>query len=567
MKTIILCAFLLTSAMAFAAGGTCPASSSYTEPVTGNTTESLSTMGVTSCYFIDFVGGADTNAGTSEGAAWKHAPGMQGCSNNCSGASLTTGEGFIFKGGVTWDSTTAQWNWSQSGSSGHPMYLGYDPTWFTGGSWTRPIMSCSGSCQAQMAISATFVNIDNFEFTGIFSTQSSGTVANLYAINITATGNRTINLYNSYFHGANVAHDGAHVSTFVSWPTAGDDNTSTFHHNVIDNSDVCIIPGGYTGGAGFTCTMSGLQGGPRQIFMNWFSNMSNGVVVDNPTDFHNNHIEWIVLSPDNGTDHENMFESNGESGAGMVNYNNVLQHEYNVGLVDFQMGPNTGITSYAFNNVLPDMDGGNMEQTYEGLGVATGTAYWFNNTAEAGPDSTTPGGTCGRSTNTNMTSNIINQHCITTATGTSWWSGTTGNNFTTNLPQSKATANGQGYTLGSTYSFQPTSISGSTVGAGTNEHALCTTISGVNAAAGTACNSDTSYGVTYNTSTHSITGVGRSSTVARPTATAWDIGAYQFGLATCTPFLPIAALHDRHVEMATQTMTGPATPGTARRSA
>jgi hypothetical protein len=254
-------------------------------------------------------------------------------------------------------------------------------------------------------------------------------------------------------------------------------------------------------------------------------------VIDNPIDFHNNLIEWQTLSVDAGTDHENMFESNGETGSGAVVYNNVVQHGYNCGVVDFQLGPNIGITSYAFNNVLPDMDGCNMQQTYEGSS-SLGTAVWFNNTAETGLDSGNPGGVCGRDTGA-ATSDVNNEHCITTLTGTSWWNGTA--IFTTNLAQSKSAAGVQGYSDGSLYSFQPTSASGSTVGTGSNETSLCnaigngaTTILAVNAAAKSACLQDTSYGVTYNISNHTITGVGRASTVGRPSSGSWDIGAYEF---------------------------------------
>jgi hypothetical protein len=510
------------------------------EPVYGATSAStLAGIGINNgCYFIDFVGGADTNAGTSEGAAWKHAPGMAGCANNCSSASISTGTGFIFKGGVTWDSTTALWTWSHSGASGHPIYLGYDPAWFTGASWTRPIISCSGTCSAQMALSATFVDIDNLEWTGIFNNQSAATIANVYAINRAGTGNSDDHLYENYFHGSNSAHDGSHTPQYIGWPSSGDDNTSTLHHNVLDNSDTCTPPG--------PCTFTAIQYGPRQIFMNYIGYFGgSSVVLNNPIDFHNNVIEWQVLSPDNGTDHENMFESNGESGSAMVLYGNVVQHGRNVGVVDFQMGPNS-LTSYAFNNVLPDMDGGNMMQMYEGNNGSSNVTFWVNNTAEGGVDSGTPGGNCGRSSGSLNTANWINTHCITTTTGNSWIAPTAGtNNFKTNLPQSKAAANSQGYSLtGATYSFIPTLGTGSTVGAGTNEASLCTTIGSgatsnatVNANAQAACMQDTSYGVTYNVSNHTITGVGRAATNPRPSSGAWDIGAYEFGgaPAVCTP--------------------------------
>jgi Chitobiase/beta-hexosaminidase C-terminal domain len=66
-----------------------------------------------------------------------------------------------------------------------------------------------------------------------------------------------------------------------------------------------------------------------------------------------------------------------------------------------------------------------------------------------------------------------------------------------------------------------------TIGAGTNLTSLCTTLSGLDSAVGTACLSDTSLGNTR-------------VPVARPSSGAWDIGAYQYqssqaSAPTCTP--------------------------------
>ncbi len=531
---VIFALFISANAFAATTGGSCPSSSSYMNPNGVGAQGTLSSFGINSCFYIDFVNGSDSNAGTSEGSPWKHAPGMQGCSSNCSSNSPTGGEGFIFKGGVTWDYTTQPWSWGWSGSSGVPIYLGYDPSWFAGSSWSRPVLSASGQESQQMSVSGTFINVDNFEFTGMFNNQPCCS-QNVWAFMVSHSGDRSINLYENYFHGANVAHDGMHSSHFISWPTNGDDDTSTTHHNVIDNRDFCT-PGSNGHGP---CTMTAQEGGPRQIFMQYVGYMGgSSYVVDNPIDFHNNTIEWQTLSVDAGTDHENMFESNGETGSAAVLYNNVVQHGYNCGVVDFQLGPNVGITSYAFNNVLPDMDGCNMQQTYEGSS-SLGIVYWFNNTSETGIDSSNPGGVCGRDTGV-ATSKVINQHCITTLTGNSWWNGSA--NFTTDLAQSKASAAGEGYTLGAEYSFEPTSTNGSTIGAGTNETSLCnaiggggTTLAAVNATAKSACLQDTSYGVTYNISNHTITGVGRASTVNRPSSGSWDIGAYQFSANTIAP--------------------------------
>jgi hypothetical protein len=89
-------------------------------------------------YYIDYVGGVDTNSGTTKAAAWQHAPQMKGCSGNCSSHAVLPSDQFIFKGGVVWPSAVMPWLWT-SGRTNIPnptgyrgVYLGYDPTWNTG---------------------------------------------------------------------------------------------------------------------------------------------------------------------------------------------------------------------------------------------------------------------------------------------------------------------------------------------------------------------------------------------------------------------------------------------------
>jgi hypothetical protein len=45
----------------------------------------------------------------------------------------------IFKGGVTWPAACFEFLFAYSGTSGNPIYIGVDQSWYTGGSWTRPI--------------------------------------------------------------------------------------------------------------------------------------------------------------------------------------------------------------------------------------------------------------------------------------------------------------------------------------------------------------------------------------------------------------------------------------------
>lgn len=124
---VFLC--LLTTGSAHAAGP-CPASVP---------------SGITTCYYADYVNGADTNSGTSETSPWKHIPGMTGsgdsCSGNCAAVTPSAGMGFILRGGTVWPYTVFPfvWTWAGKSSGTSPgctgsgcIYIGIDTTWFTG---------------------------------------------------------------------------------------------------------------------------------------------------------------------------------------------------------------------------------------------------------------------------------------------------------------------------------------------------------------------------------------------------------------------------------------------------
>ncbi len=51
-------------------------------------------------YYIDFENGSDTNNGTSETTAWKHAPGDENAVNNPSAVELQAGDVILFRGGT-----------------------------------------------------------------------------------------------------------------------------------------------------------------------------------------------------------------------------------------------------------------------------------------------------------------------------------------------------------------------------------------------------------------------------------------------------------------------------------
>lgn len=88
-------------------------------------------------YYIDYVGGSDTNAGTSTGAAWQLCPGM---TNFAGSYSHTAGDAFIFKGGVTWSNAAFPMRITAGGSSdGTRDSYRADASWYSGGAWSRPV--------------------------------------------------------------------------------------------------------------------------------------------------------------------------------------------------------------------------------------------------------------------------------------------------------------------------------------------------------------------------------------------------------------------------------------------
>ncbi len=53
-------------------------------------------------HFIDYVGGADSNNGTSTNSPWQHCPGDPSATGNAGAATLAAGDTVFFKGGVSY---------------------------------------------------------------------------------------------------------------------------------------------------------------------------------------------------------------------------------------------------------------------------------------------------------------------------------------------------------------------------------------------------------------------------------------------------------------------------------
>lgn len=463
-------------------------------------------------HYISKSLGSDSNNGTSKSTPWGHLPGMPSCTGNCAAYSPVAGDQFILYGGDTWVASDLGINFFPwAGTSGNPIYIGVDKTWFTGSSWTRPIFNCQNTtCTltggSVVWIYGNYVTIDNIELTGYKNVAGAGAAL----VGLNQTGDIVSNFY---IHGWSRDSTVNHMYA-ISANIAG----SQVHDNVIDGSD-----------------------SPNQDFMGGVlhaEQLYNNVIryVYNGTNglfniVHDNLVEYNYVAADG--DHCNMMNVQAPmSGTTAYAYNNVIRNAGCPGGVVMFILSNTtcSCTTYEFNNVLYNNDISSGGGPGNGTHTPTGTYYDFSNTAQT--DATNCAGNGDPSDNTGLaTSDYGNFHCISSITPLCLTTSAVCNNQGGNLQQALTAANKAGYASSETYAYSPPSSGSPTVGAGLNNTSLCGTIAGSNATAGTACQLDTTY-PEYNTTSHTVT---FRSPNARPTSAAWDVGAYQYAGAGTSP--------------------------------
>ncbi len=486
-------------------------------------------------YYISKSAGSDSNTSTaaqSKATPWAHLPGMVSCAINCKSYTPVAGDSFILKGGDTWVASDLGDVWTWSGTSGAPIYIGVDKTWYSGGSWTRPIWTCGGAACSGTGNYAnywfpvgSYVTLDNIEFTGLYTNGTGGNPSY-----VAAQLDHEI-VENCYFHGWTIASGATqdfgiiasfNHNSFSPYTSLG----SGLFYSVIDGSDANQP------------SMEAIGGAPTYIVGNYIQNVSNELNSISTTNVHDNYFGPVLTSFQSGA-HQNAAALGGSDNGQTYQffYNNVITGSTCSvcgGVVKLWLDQYTASASdvgYAFNNVMYNNTPGNLID--QGHGTA-GATYWtwnfFNNTVECGTDSNT--GACydatAAATGSSATFNSLNNHWISSGAGTGVSCGTGKYTCTStnDLLQTVATAKGQGYSSTSTYAFQPTGTSGSTMGAGTNISSMCSTISELDSAAGTACASATGYACAYNTANHTVS-CPALTLGARPASAAWDIGAYQ----------------------------------------
>jgi hypothetical protein len=404
------------------------------------------------------------------------------------------------------------------------MYIGVDQNWYNssvcGSSWCRPIFNGGGTAVINYAVIylyGSYVTVDNIEVKGFGTSGGSG---GSY-IALGGNGSQVVEhcYLHGWFHGASGDMDNGAVIG------SGSPN-NIVHDTIIDGSDTTQD------------MMAGIFSGLDTVYNSVIQYVTNGF-EGSGNNWHDNYIAYI--EPCYSGCHQNAVFNFGPNGSAtsMFIYNNVIAHVWQQGVGGAGGGlwlsgndANTA-TGYAFNNVMFD------NQPGFGFGVAGhfaenyGTWYAFNNTVECGTDTNLcANGTLDGGGATGMTFVLYfgNNHLIG-STASDWScefsACSTPGALKSDVAQTLTTANSQGYTSTSAFAFQPMSGSGSTVGAGGNAQSICTTIASLNATAGAACQSDTGYACTYNTTNHTVSCPDRTE-VARPASGPWDIGAYQY---------------------------------------
>lgn len=485
-------------------------------------------------YYIDYVDGSDSNNGTSKSTTWKHAPGMQGCTGNCAtkrNEGGAAGDQFILKGGVTWPNAVMPWDWYYGdGTTAAPIYFGVDQTWYSGGSWSRPILNAEGikitpdseNVNNMMRVYGDGFIVDNIEFTGF--AQLDNTYGGLLSFGTSSVSSQGIEIKNCYFHGW--SHGGTATqnnTVFVSCAQTLTVNIKTQIHDCVwDGSDTA----GDMGDA--------IVGSFGHFYRNYVSYIPNVNVSTNTGYIWGNTFRYIGTvntvnesCPTVGcfdcTTHMNLDET---YGIHYGFYNNLVEHAGGGATLIYYPYP-TGSTSI-FNNVI--VNDSNQTMQLGALYMTAGNSFGyniFNNTIQStGTDGTINGGSGGGDGSKFSFAKIQNNHIVSSpiSTSISMSAITTTTTQDHNLDQTAAQATSANYISGSTYPYYPP-VDGATVDTGTSLSSICSGLSDVSPSLmATACGYDAALGVEYNATTHTVTYPKRTPIVR----SIWDIGAYEY---------------------------------------
>jgi hypothetical protein len=502
-----------------------------------------------STFYISSGIGSDSNTSTQAQVSchnnvpctpWAHAPGMAGCSASCASYTPVAGDQFILRGGDTWNHSNLPWNFSWSGTSSNHIYLGVDTTWFTGGSFAKPLLNggfacCTDSQQALLNLNAIgHITIDNFEITGLILMGPNGSSSSI-AVSSSTTGD--VFMTNLYVHNWNrCTGSGAPAAactvavTDNSWNSGGVQgnayNGLTMAGVIIDHSEVGDPEnGGNIGACAHNIEQfnysychdasSGCKQGCRIVHDSQFNNV--GATFDNAA-----HQDVIYADTFGAGTPAPSFQS--------YIYNNLVTNTCCFAAITsiypnpYTSNATSSVEYWIYNNVVwgPNATGGDNIDPYNPSSLTlTAKVHDWNNTYGLPISSSACIVVTGGASRSGINMlDVQNLHCIspniaiqvnvTVASNTS-------NNIVT---MSAATATSQGYTTSNNYAPTAPFPANSTVGQGAN-------LSGQCAGSLLALCSSTTLG-------NSITASAR--------LPLWDAGAYYFGDGNLGPPNPPTSL-------------------------
>lgn len=455
-------------------------------------------------YYYSFVSGDDTRTSTqakNKATPWKHHKYMQGATSNAAAYTHVAGDQHIFKGGETWDHTCFSFSFGAGGSAGNSDYYGVDATWYTGGSWTRPIFDgehttlASGANTNIINLQFSNITIDNIEIKRLYIAGTVFAVASIGGYQASASN---ILIENCYIH---------------DWQVSGSVTTDDARGGIIFSLPAC------TNVVIDNCEITNIEQSARM----------NGIAVRQANTVRNCYIHDV---------------STALAYVGNI-YNNTFAYintpyacfdatfHTNVMYIAIWDGASTTITTTAnvYNNIIHDIATGTQIYCEPCFQVNDGTVnvynnvYWNNSTAGGGgqvmadPEQGTGAkGTVNVYNNTFVNTNasdvsvlatanhsgtnnikamaIYNNHFITNYTALNVSTVTTVTQGT-NITQSASNATTQGFVIAN--NFAPTGTGVVTYNVGTDKSSIFTT---------------------------DILGV------SRPQAAVWDIGAYEYAGST-----------------------------------
>lgn len=472
-------------------------------------------------YYVSKSAGADTHTSAqaqSKSTAWAHMPGMASCTSNCASYSPVAGDTFVLMGCDTWVTTDFPILWDFSGSSGNPITVTVDKTWYNTtacpSTWNRPIFDGQNATITGGAGTGSVVVVAYNSNNVSYGTLDNIEVKRVNGGNFLLTYHTATNIImsNLYIHAWYQVTDN-------ECPIVQAASLNTFTNGVIDGSDSAPT-------AGVTCVA--FYPTPPNVLNSVIHDLPNAIIgyAFNPgggagsttLTWAGNNVYNTNLS--NGGVHGNALETVG--GGTYYIYNNLIHHMGNCSGCESMFIGNPGETDYVFNNVIWDLGSAQTPSIGDETG---GHTYFYNDTIVA-----TDAQSCVNDGDQGAVSadiTVQNVHCIQGQSGGQITDFTaTASNVLQTITQADANSPSHfdQYSASQTYVYSPLASTNSTVGAGTNL---------TSSWPGGISTKDTAYGCTQQTINAVVQAVCPARTTnARPASGAWDAGAYQFSTST-----------------------------------